>query len=287
MKHEQAQVTEGVAKGEVFAVTRVGLVGAEVVELLVEACRFGMQFALGRQFGLHVDHAAHGVAAVLGREGAVDDLRRFELVGRHQAPARRARPAGLKQRVQRHAVGKDHGARGLEHVGATHGHRAVRVADVALANHHARLVLEDVFDRGGIDLLGLFCADEDRRAGEVCGGVGCAGHHHVGQARRPCFGRDTVGSHRRRTEGGEDGRGDGVEAEAWGGRADGHEQISGVVATSASGPKAPGLYGHPGLENRACDDVSQRRSCKPPGRKKLTGWVLTSRRSSRAVFHYA
>ena len=266
---------------------RVNLVGAEVVELLVEARRFGMQHALGRHLGLHVDHAAHGIAAVLGREGAVDDFGRFQLIGRHQTPARRARPAGFKQRVQRHAVGEDHGARGLEHVGATHGHRAVRVTDVAFAHHHARLVLEYILHRGGIDLLGLLGADQDRRAGEMGGGICGARHHDVRQTRGAGLGRGTVCCYRRCAEGGEDGCGDGVEAEAGGGRADGHVRISGDVATNASGPKAPGLYGHPGLENRTCDDVSQRCSCKPPGRKNLAGWVLTSRRSSRAVFHYA
>ncbi len=125
------------------------------VEVRGEAAELDVRLELRGHARHVVDHGAHRVARVGGRERAVEHVDALDLVGRHHAPARREGGA-VAQRVRQHdAVGVDHRAGAVARArGAGGEHRVVEVADVALAHQQARQVLERVFGVGRVDRLG-------------------------------------------------------------------------------------------------------------------------------------
>ena len=118
----------------------------------------------GRHMGFElVGHARHivhhgtcGVAGVGGRERAVHDVDAFDLLGRHQAPARRIVAAvgnAIAQIVgQQNAVGIDGRARAIARARSPRGEDGVVVvADIALAHQQAGQIFQGIFAVGGID----------------------------------------------------------------------------------------------------------------------------------------
>jgi hypothetical protein len=133
----------------------MGATAAVERERLREVADLGVSLELPGHAGHVVDHGACGVAGIGGRERAVEHADPLDLLGRHQAPARREGRAVAEVVRQQDAVGIDHRARAVAGArGAAGQDRVVVVADVALAHQQAREVAQRVFGVGGVDLLG-------------------------------------------------------------------------------------------------------------------------------------
>src|SRR5690348_11083626 len=115
------------------------------LEGLDEKTALDIKFLLVRHAGFYVDDAANRVAAILSREGAVNDIDGIDLVRTDQRPARRTVEGCLQKIVQRQAVGINHVARGREHIRAADAQNTIGIAYVALADLQAGHVLEDFF----------------------------------------------------------------------------------------------------------------------------------------------
>ncbi len=131
-----------------------------------------MHFACLRQGGFNQHYTAHGVTAVLGRKRAVENFHLRNFTRTHHGPARRATPTGLQQIMQRHAVGKYHGARRGKHIGTAQAKGTVGIANITFANHQTRLVFNQVLSGGRIDADHIFLRQHT-------GGIGITGVTHI------------------------------------------------------------------------------------------------------------
>ena len=120
-------------------------------KILREIGAVKVKLALLRDGRFNQHHAAHGVATELSGKRAIQNFYLGNLTRGHHGPARCTVKARLQQVVQGHTIRKHHGARGLEHVGTTHAHGAIGVANKTPANHQTGFKLHHIFCGGDVD----------------------------------------------------------------------------------------------------------------------------------------
>ena len=132
--------------------SRIRPLRAVDVEVLAEARHARVQLELVRHARHVVDDGADGVAGIRRRERPVEHVDALDLLGSHEAPARRERCAVAEQVRDQDPVDIDErpgAVVGTRSAGCEHG--MVVIADVTLANDQAREILQRVLGVGRVD----------------------------------------------------------------------------------------------------------------------------------------
>ena len=119
--------------------------------------------SLGRAGG-DVDDAAHRIAGIAGRIGAIDDIELARLGGADDSPGGREGEAVAEKIGDDEAVDHHQRPRALRGVGAANACHGIVVAEETRAHEDVRRIFDQILDIGRINCRELLFAEADRQA---------------------------------------------------------------------------------------------------------------------------